>query len=152
MKKFAIAELAVCVVALVMAGCTSQSQQADSSQQKEENAKKMAPRGPVELTVGFCDSQREVPARKQVVSSGEIAVFDPTDVLSYELKVRPLKTADGKILLITTAFWQDATLRQDVLFSRQMLANNGEMSPKIVLNISGKASCFTITALSGSAN
>jgi hypothetical protein len=156
MKQKRVHAALVAAFVVQMTGCASSSPEQKASsqltQQRVIEALKIAPRGPVELTVGYCDSQRDLPALKQVVAIGDTAVFDPTAATIYELKVKPLKTEDGKMVMLMTAHWLDKVERQDVLFSRQILTNDGEISPQSVLNINGIDSCFTVTALSGSTN
>ncbi|MBI6727194.1 hypothetical protein YA0089_26630 [Pseudomonas viridiflava] len=140
----------VAVFVMHMAGCASPSpeQAITAEQQKFIDAMEIAPQGPVELTVGYCNSQQEFTARKRVVPLGEVAIFEPTDTAIYELKIRPIKTTDGKIVMSMTAQWQEKIERRDVLFSRQVLTQDGEISPQSVLKINGHDSCFTVTARS----
>jgi hypothetical protein len=133
-------------------GCTSSPPLSESSSARSEQsaieALKMANTGPVELTIGYCDSQLDLPARKQVVDNTIVAIFAPTLTAAYELKVRPLKLQKGKILTQITAYWKGKEGCENVLFSRQLIAKEGETGPKSVINVNGNANCFTITAQS----
>ena len=149
MKQSVFHAALVAAFVLQMTGCASSPPALEAStQQRVIDALKMAQQGPVELTVGYCDSQRNWPVRKQVVAMGGAAVFDPTEATIYVLKVKPFKTADGKMVMALTAQWQDKIERRDVIFSRQILTNDGEISPQSVIHVNGHDSCFTVTARS----
>lgn len=149
MKQSIVHAALVAAFVLQMTGCASPPLALEAStQQRVIDALKMAPQDTVELTVGYCDSQRDLPIRKQVVAMGGVAVFDPTEATIYVLKVKPLKSADGKMVMSLTAQWKDKFERRDVIFSRQILTNDGEISPQSVLKVNGHDSCFTVTARS----
>ncbi|WP_421556765.1 hypothetical protein [Pseudomonas kitaguniensis] len=141
----------VATLFMQITSCTSSSsEQKAPAQQRGNDAIKMAPRESVELAVSYCDSQRELPVRKQVVTLGDTAIFEPTDATIYELKIKPFKNADGIMVMSMIAQWRDNVERRDVLFSRQILTQEGEISPQSVLKINGHNSCFTVTARSAS--
>ncbi|MGF6281802.1 hypothetical protein ABH908_000164 [Pseudomonas frederiksbergensis] len=141
----------VSVVLVLLTGCTSPAG-TQTTQQQINDALKRAPHGSVELTVDYCTPHKAADQRKQVVEMGQRAVFIPTASAPYEMKVIPVQSSTGDLVLSLSSKWiervqsSNGGFNTDVIYSSTVLVKNGVASQPITFKVSDAEACLTLTA------
>ncbi|MDT8924970.1 hypothetical protein RBE51_19465 [Pseudomonas taiwanensis] len=132
---------------IILGGCASAPPNEAPLPGKFADALRRAPQGMVALIVEYCKNQRSLPARRQIVATGQEAVFERTQAVHYVLKAKPLKLPGGKLVTLLDANWVDGKGTYG-RYTGHLLTQEGEKSPETVLRLDGYESCFTVTAQS----